>query len=198
MVSILKALVYSLNDPVVELLYLPTSEPIKFKAKAWIDVVGARSAKAIGSLLTIYSHGDIRQLRRISEIPLLIIAVILIMIVWITGKEFDHLIKKGEVIGEEKEGEERDKERERVYSDKNKGEKKGRMVNGLYPGDVGYQGYDPEEVFEGVNFDVNVSSIPSEEAKSERIRSNSRGIEPFHMEDFHSAGEKNHSTSIWR
>lgn len=39
-VSILKALIFSFHDPVKELLYNPTSDAIKFKAKAWIDVFG--------------------------------------------------------------------------------------------------------------------------------------------------------------
>jgi len=45
LVSVLKALIFSLNEPVKELLYIPTSEAIKFKAKAWIDVFGSRLSK---------------------------------------------------------------------------------------------------------------------------------------------------------
>lgn len=52
LLSILKATTFSLNEPVKELLYMPTSEAIKFKAKAWIDVFGARCAKALGSYIT--------------------------------------------------------------------------------------------------------------------------------------------------
>eukprot|EP01036_Dinobryon_divergens_P032900 gene32900-42580_t len=37
LVSLCKALVFSLQDPVKELLYIPTSEDIKYKAKAWYD-----------------------------------------------------------------------------------------------------------------------------------------------------------------
>lgn len=62
--AVLKALTYALNvstrgrrarhppqEPALEMLYVPTNTDIKFKAKAWIDVVGARSAKAIGSAI---------------------------------------------------------------------------------------------------------------------------------------------------
>jgi len=38
--ALLKALTYALNEPALEMLYLPTSNDVKFKAKAWIDVVG--------------------------------------------------------------------------------------------------------------------------------------------------------------
>ncbi len=44
-----KALNYSFNQPAKEALYIPTSRNIKYKAKAWIDIFGARGAKAVGS-----------------------------------------------------------------------------------------------------------------------------------------------------
>lgn len=44
-VSVIKAISFSLNEPIKELLYIPTSQSIKFKAKAWIDVFGSRLAK---------------------------------------------------------------------------------------------------------------------------------------------------------
>ena len=40
------------------MLYLPTSNDIKFKAKAWIDVVGARTAKALGSAINDAVQGN--------------------------------------------------------------------------------------------------------------------------------------------
>lgn len=44
-----KALNYALNQAVKEVLYIPTSKSIKYKAKAWIDMFGARFSKATGS-----------------------------------------------------------------------------------------------------------------------------------------------------
>ena len=52
--SLLKAMMYSIHDPSTELLYLPTSSAIKFKSKFWIDVVGARVAKALGSSIFLF------------------------------------------------------------------------------------------------------------------------------------------------
>ena len=46
-----KALGYSLNGPSREMLYVRTSEDIKFKAKSWIDMFGTRGAKATGSIV---------------------------------------------------------------------------------------------------------------------------------------------------
>lgn len=44
------------------MLYLPTSDAIKFKAKGWIDVFGSRVAKGVGSFVTLSSRGDRRRL----------------------------------------------------------------------------------------------------------------------------------------
>ena len=200
MVSILKALVYSLNDPVVELLYMPTSEPIKFKAKAWIDVVGARSAKALGSVITSLSSGNVHKLRRLSEVPMIIISILFLIVVWITGKEFDQLIKQNIIVGRELVEDSTENSHQQQLHLNNK------KINGLLPGDVGYSGYDPDEVFQGVDFDIYNNS------NSNRSRHHSQGnesiveshlrkhhIEPFHMEDFSTPGSnKNQTVSIWR
>eukprot|EP01041_Mallomonas_annulata_P011656 gene11656-24414_t len=135
LVSVLKALTYSLVDPVKELLYMPTSEAIKFKAKAWIDVFGSRFAKAIGSSITHFSHGKLDRLRKISELPAMIICIAYLLLAWNTGKEFDKLIAGKIIVGEN----------HTVRDDKDA------VINGLRPGDVGYEGYDPK-LFEGVDF----------------------------------------------
>jgi AAA family ATP:ADP antiporter len=44
----LKCLSYALNSPCKEIIYIPTSKDIRFKAKGWIDTFGDRSAKGIG------------------------------------------------------------------------------------------------------------------------------------------------------
>lgn len=57
-----QGLTYALNEPCKEMLYLPTSDAIKFKAKGWIDVFGSRCAKGVGSFVTLSSRGDPRRL----------------------------------------------------------------------------------------------------------------------------------------
>jgi len=47
--TIANSLSYALNNPAKEIMYIPTSRDAKFKSKGWIDVFGARSAKAAGS-----------------------------------------------------------------------------------------------------------------------------------------------------
>jgi hypothetical protein len=99
MVSIMKAMIFSLQDPVHELLYIPTSDAIKFKVKAWIDVFGSRLAKALGSTVCTMAGGNAAQLRRISEVPCLVVAAAILIITYFIGVEFEHLIATKAVIG---------------------------------------------------------------------------------------------------
>lgn len=151
-VSLLKGMIFSLHDPVKELLYIPTSESIKFKAKAWIDVFGSRFAKAAGSLITSFAAGDAQKLHSIGEIPALAISIIIIYISWSMGKDFARLVETNTIIGEP-EG----KINYKIDID-------GPIINGLKPGEVGYSGYDPH-LFEGVfddGFDFNKDFDPDQ------------------------------------
>ncbi len=97
-VSVLKALVFSLHDPVKELLYIPTSLPMKFKAKAWIDVFGVRLAKATGSAVSYASNGNAQTLRTLSEVPCLLISVGMMVVAYAVGNEFQRLVDRGERV----------------------------------------------------------------------------------------------------
>lgn len=149
-VSVIKAMIFSLHDPVKELLYIPTSEPIKYKAKAWIDVFGARLAKAAGSLLTSLARGDPSRLRLISEIPCLIIASLIVLLAFSVGRDFQNLVDSNVTVGDEQ-----------LYVEHHllDGIQMGKPSsssssalperNGRRPGDVGYDGYDLH-LFDGV------------------------------------------------
>jgi ATP:ADP antiporter, AAA family len=50
-VVIFKGLNYSINQPSVKQLYIPTSEDTRYKAQAWIEVFGSRGSKTIGSMI---------------------------------------------------------------------------------------------------------------------------------------------------
>ena len=50
----IKGLSYALNNPCKEIMYIPTSTDIKFKAKSWIDVFGGRSSKGFGGFLATF------------------------------------------------------------------------------------------------------------------------------------------------
>ena len=100
--AVLKALTYSLNEPALEMLYAPTSEAIKFKAKAWIDVVGARSAKAAGSAIndivqrSPYLRDNVPQY---GNVPGFLIAIILLVVSMQVGAKFETLVEQGTIVG---------------------------------------------------------------------------------------------------
>ena len=96
--SLLKALTYSINDPAKEILYIPTSNTVKFKAKFWIDVVGARAAKAIGSSINTYA-GTIERIVQYGSLPSMATAVALWVVCYAAGVKFDSLLESGEIVG---------------------------------------------------------------------------------------------------
>lgn len=164
-VSVVKAIVFSLHDPVKELLYIPTSQSIKFKAKAWIDVFGSRLAKACGSFITSYAQGNAARLRAVAEIPCLTLAIAILALAWGIGTEFQRLVDQRIVIGADDEdalsgGMSRDASRPLASSSREEwgsrsgdndddDEGRGLVVDGKRPGDVGYAGYDNLQSFVG-------------------------------------------------
>ena len=96
--SFLKAMTYSIHDPSKEILYIPTSNAVKFRAKFWIDVVGARISKAIGSGINTYA-GSVDRSVRVSTVPSLLIAAGLWVICYYAGIEFDRLLVTGKIVG---------------------------------------------------------------------------------------------------
>ena len=96
--SLLKAMTYSIHDPAKEILYIPTSNAIKFKSKFWIDVVGARIAKAIGSTINQYA-GNVDRSIRVASAPSLLTAAALWWVCYRVGSQFDVLAETGTTVG---------------------------------------------------------------------------------------------------
>lgn len=96
--SILKAMMYSIHDPSTELLYLPTSNAVKFKSKFWIDVVGARVAKAVGSSINTLA-GSVDRSIRVSSAPSLLTASALWIVCYYVGESFEYLVEHKMVVG---------------------------------------------------------------------------------------------------
>jgi AAA family ATP:ADP antiporter len=96
--SFLKATTYSIHDPSKEILYLPTSNAIKFKSKFWIDVVGARVAKAIGSSINTYA-GSVDRSIQFASAPSLLTAAALWWVCYRAGKQFDSLVQSKTTVG---------------------------------------------------------------------------------------------------
>ena len=81
---------------------MPTSDEAKFKAKFWIDVVGQRIAKAIGSAINNYA-GSIERIVKYGSLPSVVASLALWLACYQVGLLFDHLIKTGTVVGSEEE-----------------------------------------------------------------------------------------------
>ena len=47
-----KGLSYAVNNPSKEMMYIPTSKEVKYKAKSWIETFGSRGSKAIGGSIS--------------------------------------------------------------------------------------------------------------------------------------------------
>jgi AAA family ATP:ADP antiporter len=96
--AILKAMTYSIHDPSKELLYIPTSLAIKFRSKFWVDVVGARVAKAFGSAINSFA-GNVENSIRVGTIPSLLTAAALWLVCYRAGIQFDGLVRDDRVVG---------------------------------------------------------------------------------------------------
>jgi len=96
--SLLKAMTYSLHDPAKELLYIPTSNAVKFRAKFWIDVVGERISKAIGGVFNTFS-GSVEMSIRVGSLPSLLSGAGLWFACFYVGIEFDRLLRTGRIVG---------------------------------------------------------------------------------------------------
>jgi ATP:ADP antiporter, AAA family len=92
---VIKSLCYSLNNPVKEMLYLPTSEDIKYRAKSFIDGFGAKAFKGGGSALNILLSNNIifyGSLVSLGTVGLWIIVAVAV------GKRYEKLIEQHEIV----------------------------------------------------------------------------------------------------
>ena len=62
---------------------------VKFKAKSWIDIFGARSAKAIGSVVTNALRNNIDSLLNVGSLFAMGLSAAMILNAGYMGKKFD-------------------------------------------------------------------------------------------------------------
>ncbi|MCK4499382.1 hypothetical protein KAU11_02730 [Candidatus Babeliales bacterium] len=94
----IKAFSYVLNNPVKEILYIPTSKDVKFKAKGFIDAFGGRAAKAVGSGVNEMLKANMGTLLTMGGAISLGIVGGWMIAAFALGKAYDSLIKRGEII----------------------------------------------------------------------------------------------------
>jgi AAA family ATP:ADP antiporter len=95
---IAKGLSYALSNPAKEVMYIPTSRDAKFKAKGWIDMFGARGAKAIGSGFNEFLKASPQILLYYGTILSLGLVGVWVGIALFVGNSFRKLIKEGKII----------------------------------------------------------------------------------------------------
>jgi len=97
----LKANSYALNNPTKEMLYQPTSGAVRYKAKSWIDIFGARGSKALGSVVTNAFSDSAENLVANGSLVGMAVSVFLIWNARFMGKLFEEYTESGYVVGEE-------------------------------------------------------------------------------------------------
>ncbi|VEU41244.1 unnamed protein product [Pseudo-nitzschia multistriata] len=97
----LKANSYALNNPTKEMLYQPTSSAVRYKAKSWIDIFGARGSKALGSVVTNAFSDSATTLVANGSIVGMAVSCFLIWNARFMGKLFEEYTESGYVVGEE-------------------------------------------------------------------------------------------------
>jgi len=102
---IVKGVSYAVNNPVKDMMYIPTSKDAKFKAKGIIDMLGGRSAKAtgaqIGGFLNVKGNAlaSIQNLMLYGSLISLGIIGVWILAAFYVGSRNQKLVKSGEIIG---------------------------------------------------------------------------------------------------
>eukprot|EP00980_Cylindrotheca_fusiformis_P019007 scaffold6374_cov121-Cylindrotheca_fusiformis.AAC.8 len=97
----LKANSYALNNPTKEILYQPTGPAVRYKAKSWIDIFGARGSKALGSLVTHAFSDSAEVLVANGSLVGMCVASFLIWNARFMGKLFDEYTESGYIVGED-------------------------------------------------------------------------------------------------
>jgi ATP:ADP antiporter, AAA family len=94
----IKGLSYALNNPTKEVMYIPTSKDIKFKAKGWVDAFGNRTTKGIGSGVNAAFSQSLAQLMFYGTFVSLGIVGFWIIIATMVGGKFEKLQKDKTII----------------------------------------------------------------------------------------------------
>jgi AAA family ATP:ADP antiporter len=96
---LLKASSYALNNPTKEMLYQPTSSAVRYKAKSWIDIFGARGSKALGSVVTNAFSNSAETLVANGSLVGIAVASFLIWNARFMGSKFDEYMASGHIVG---------------------------------------------------------------------------------------------------
>jgi AAA family ATP:ADP antiporter len=99
MMVILRGLNYGFNVPIREILFIPTSHDIRYKAKAWIESAGRTFSKTSGALVNISSQQAAASAMALSTAFSFSIAAAWFIIALLLGKKYQEAVKNNKVIG---------------------------------------------------------------------------------------------------
>lgn len=91
-----KALSYALNNPCKEIMYIPTSKDVKFKAKSWIDSFGGRSAKGLGSQINMLIPMEL--LASLGSLVCFGVIGLWVFVAYYVGTTNDKLVRENKII----------------------------------------------------------------------------------------------------
>ncbi len=95
---IVKAISYAVNNPIKDMMYIPTSKDAKFKSKGWIDMFGGRFAKAGGAQITNRFKETLHELMVFGTYCSLGLIGIWMLAAIYVGYKNQQLVKDGEII----------------------------------------------------------------------------------------------------
>ncbi|MFH0898003.1 MAG: hypothetical protein V1855_00305 [bacterium] len=94
---VLKGLEHALDQPCREMMFIPTSKDIMFKAKGWIGAFGGRSARGISAgLVTVFvAMGDLVFYGSLVSLGLI---GLWLPAAWYVGKKNNKLVEEGKIL----------------------------------------------------------------------------------------------------
>ena len=100
-----KAVNYSLNQPTMKQLYIPTSREARYKSQGWIEMFGSRSSKGLGALVATMRTkpwmaalgGDAFYLTMASIMTLGLVGVWMVVAIYVAGV-YNKAIKEDKVV----------------------------------------------------------------------------------------------------
>ena len=93
-----KGLSYALNNPTKEMMYIPTSQDVRFKAKGWIDQFGSRSSKGMGAVISDIFKNSVSDLLLYSTVISLGLIGVWAFAAAFVGSRFAKLTEKNEIV----------------------------------------------------------------------------------------------------
>ncbi len=95
-----RALNYGFNNPMREVLYIPTIKDIQFKSKAWIDSFGRTVSKSSGSTINLMTAFQSVGLQTaIMFVFITSVSSVWLIIAYMMGRKYVKTVENNEVIG---------------------------------------------------------------------------------------------------